>query len=338
MEPINRSLLKTNAKKALKRNFWVIMLVCFVANFLGGQFNGLNAGGSTGGNISNSISSGMNSAKASSDRSDFYGNFNGKTFDKDTFEDDLDDALDEAKNELSDVIRNNEFFGDMDKVQLICTIIAIISLVFLLVYLIVMLISFAIGSFLGAPIGVGCKRFFMRNRLGEGSFNDLFSSFSGGKYMNIVSTMFKTNIEMFLWRLLFYFPGLVKMYQYYFVGYIMAENPDIDQKRAKELSKEMSNGHKWQIFVLELSFIGWGLVFCLEVIVLTVISCGLLLLPSMLLVYPLVGYEMATYAELYEERREYALMTGMATHEELIGFHDEVAIENTVMTDMDGKE
>ena len=46
MEPINRKLLKENGKLALKRNFWMIMLVAFVGGFLGAQWTGLlNSGG-----------------------------------------------------------------------------------------------------------------------------------------------------------------------------------------------------------------------------------------------------------------------------------------------------
>lgn len=323
MEPINRKLLKENGKKALKRNFWVIMLVCFCANFLGAEFNGLNAGSNTGSSISNNISSqlmGSTSSMSASNDIDFFSDFNGRTFDKDDLEEELEDALDEIEDEFTDALHGIRGFDEMGKVQLVCTVIAIVCIVFLLVYLLIMTIAFLIGSFLGAPIGVGYRRFFMLNRLGKGSFTDLFAAFGSGRYMKIVKTMFKTNIEMFLWRLLFYFPGVVKAYQYYFVGFIMAENPNIDPKRAKELSKQMSDGHKWQIFVLELSFIGWAMVFSLEIIFLAVISCGLLAIPGVLLIYPLVGYEMSTFAELYEERREYALMTGMAGKEELVGF------------------
>ena len=62
------------------------------------------------------------------------------------------------------------------------------------------------------------------------------------------------------------------------------------------------------------------MLFVLEEIVLALISCGLLAIPGVLLIYPLVAYKNATYAELYEERREYMLMNGMAREDELIGF------------------
>lgn len=312
MEPINRKLLKQNAKIALKKNFWIIMLVCFCANFLGGNFSGLTVGSESGGSAYSYGSSAMGSGMAGfeeafnnspvSNGNEFHYKYNKNLSNAENWE------------------RFFDAFLDSIDVQVICIIIAVVCIVFLLVYLVSIVISFLIGAFLCGPVSVGYKRFFMLNRMDKSQFTDLFSSFGKGRYMNVVKTMFKTNLEIYLWRLLFYFPGLVKYYQYFFVGYIVAENPQIDNKRAKELSKQMSDGHKWQIFVLGLSFIGWSLLFILIEVLLAVISCGILAIPGALLIYPLVGYQQATFAELYEERREYALMTGMATHEELVGF------------------
>jgi uncharacterized membrane protein len=39
--------------------------------------------------------------------------------------------------------------------------------------------------------------------------------------------------------------------------YILAENPGMSAKECIKKSMEMTNGHKWELFVLELSFIGW---------------------------------------------------------------------------------
>lgn len=49
------------------------------------------------------------------------------------------------------------------------------------------------------------------------------------------------------------------------VPYLLADNPDMDQREAFRLSKEMMNGNKFATFVLELSFIGWyllGILLC----------------------------------------------------------------------------
>jgi len=196
----------------------------------------------------------------------------------------------------------------------------VLLVIIFIIDVIIVCIQFLIGSFLNAPIGVGVNYFFMKNRQAQGKFVDMFSAFFKGRYMKTVKTMFIANIQMYAWSLLFVIPGWIKYYQLYFVSYIMAENPDITPARAREISKQMTQGHKWQIFVLELSFIGWMLLALMLMIVISVMSCFILLLPSVLVLYPVVAYQYATFAELYAERREYALMTGIATSQELSGF------------------
>lgn len=51
--------------------------------------------------------------------------------------------------------------------------------------------------------------------------------------------------------------GVVKYYSYYLVPYIAAENPSIKAADAITLSRQMMDGHKWECFVMELSFWGW---------------------------------------------------------------------------------
>ena len=121
-------------------------------------------------------------------------------------------------------------------------------------------------------------------------FNDLFFMFGDAKsyYMNVVKTQFLRMLYEFLWSLLLVIPGIIKSYQYRMVPYILAENPSISAKRAFAMSKKMTDGEKWKMFVLDLSFIGWKL--------LGVLACGIG-------VYFVEPYLQATYAELYEAMR-----------------------------------
>lgn len=64
---------------------------------------------------------------------------------------------------------------------------------------------------------------------------------------------------VFLWALLFYIPGIVKMYAYSQMFFVMIENPDIGPRKAMNISKVLTNGHKADIFVMDLSFWGWSL-------------------------------------------------------------------------------
>lgn len=71
-------------------------------------------------------------------------------------------------------------------------------------------------------------------------------------------------IELFvlLWALLFIIPGIIMAYAYSMSIYIAHDNPELTAMEAIQKSKEMMRGHKWDLFVLDLSFIGWILLCC----------------------------------------------------------------------------
>ena len=56
-------------------------------------------------------------------------------------------------------------------------------------------------------------------------------------------------------------------YAYRMVPYIIQEYPELTPREALKLSREMMRGHKWNLFVLDLTFIGW--------ILLTILTLGI---------------------------------------------------------------
>lgn len=76
-----------------------------------------------------------------------------------------------------------------------------------------------------------------------------------------------------LWSLLFIIPGIVKGYAYSMAFYIKADNPDYDWNKCIKESMRLTSGHKMELFILDLSFIGWYLVgiFCLGIGILWVV-------------------------------------------------------------------
>lgn len=159
--------------------------------------------------------------------------------------------------------------------------------------------------FLVNPVACGVSRYFMLSRNYRCDLGPVFSAFSSGRYLNIVKAMFFKDLFVWLWSLLFIIPGIVKSYQYRMVPYLLAENPDMDYRRALDLSRAMTQGHKWDLFVLDLSFLGWWL--------LGALLCGV----GTLFVLP---YVQATNAEVYEFLRQKAFATGLADPMELPGF------------------
>jgi uncharacterized membrane protein len=78
-------------------------------------------------------------------------------------------------------------------------------------------------------------------------------------------------------------------YAYRMVPYIIQEYPELSPREALKLSREMMRGHKWNLFVLDLTFIGW--------ILLTILTLGI----GGLWVSP---YMQTTVAHYYEDLKQ----------------------------------
>jgi len=167
----------------------------------------------------------------------------------------------------------------------------------------IMILVFAFRIFLGYPLEVGGRRYFIRSTQNEFDLNNLGFAFEKSKYFGIIKGMLWRLFINFLWFLLLIIPGIVKFYAYRMVPYILADNPQIDYRRALELSNKMTSGQKFKIFVLDLSFIGWYLLGMLAFLV------------GVLFVMP---YQNATEAELYMILRQNAIDGGFCNCEELL--------------------
>ena len=66
-----------------------------------------------------------------------------------------------------------------------------------------------------------------------------------------------TNFFIFLWSLLLVIPGIIKGFSYSMAPYILADNPELTANEALNKSKEIMDGHKFDLFVLQLSFFWW---------------------------------------------------------------------------------
>ena len=127
----------------------------------------------------------------------------------------------------------------------------------LFTFLFVFAFAAAFGIFVTNPIAVGKCRFFVHPNAEDRDFVTLFHVFKKESYLPVVKSMFFTSLFIFLWTLLFIIPGIVKSYAYRMVPYLLSENPKLEYKEAMELSTAMTDGEKFNMFVLDLSFIGW---------------------------------------------------------------------------------
>lgn len=83
--------------------------------------------------------------------------------------------------------------------------------------------------------------------------------------------------------------GLYKYYSYAMVPYILKDNPDIKNNKAINLSMKMMKDYKTDLFLLDLSMIGW--------FILSILTCGVGF-------FLLIPYVNTAHAHFYEEVKQ----------------------------------
>jgi len=91
----------------------------------------------------------------------------------------------------------------------------------------------------------------------EGTADHLFIGFKN--YARVLGGMLYMYLFIFLWSLLLIIPGIIKMYAYSMTPFILVDQPDVSPTEALKLSMKMTYGYKADLFIMYLSFIGWGI-------------------------------------------------------------------------------
>lgn len=115
--------------------------------------------------------------------------------------------------------------------------------------------------------------------------------------------MFWMGLWVSLWSMLLIVPGVIKSLAYSMTPYILADCPDVTATEALKLSMRMTKGHKGELFVLALSWIGWGLLIPLTLGILGIIY--------------VIPYYSLTMAGYYVELRDLAVDSGCISPKEL---------------------
>ena len=141
-----------------------------------------------------------------------------------------------------------------------------------------------VGFIVGGTVHLGYCTFHLKLYDGQkAGVGDLFSHFKD-QFADGFLLKLLTAIYVALWSLLLVIPGIVKSYSYAMAPYIMAEHPEMNANECITASKEMMHGHKMELFLLDLSFIGW--------VLLTILTLGI---GNVFL----VPYSNAAYAAFY---------------------------------------
>ncbi len=94
--------------------------------------------------------------------------------------------------------------------------------------------------------------------VGFANLLDGFSFFLRYLALTIISSIF-----IALWSLLLIFPGIIASYRYRMAVYLMLDNPQMGVMDCLRESKRLMHGHKGELFVLDLSFLGWAILSCI---------------------------------------------------------------------------
>lgn len=164
-------------------------------------------------------------------------------------------------------------------------------------------VSMGLAVFVFPPVIVGYNSFTLNIYRGfKDSVGGMFSrGFSN--YWRKVGGMLWMELWVFLWSLLFIIPGIIKALSYFMAPYILADCPAVTATDALKLSMRMTDGHKGKVFVMGLSFIGWGILSGLTFGILGILYTG--------------PYMSTSFAGLYDELKNNALANGAVRPEEL---------------------
>lgn len=146
---------------------------------------------------------------------------------------------------------------------------------FLVVFVIGLLVGVASVTLVGAillagPLSAGLTFFFMKLYRGnDAHFDDSFSGFSN--YSHNMAAGILVPLFTFLWSLLFFIPGIIKTFSYSMTFFILNDHPEYSATQAITESRRIMKGHKLDLFVLYLSFIGWDLLSVLTLGILEIV-------------------------------------------------------------------
>ena len=144
--------------------------------------------------------------------------------------------------------------------------------------------SFLLNFFLLYPLSLGysvAHKELLQNGDAAITRNTVRLAFSD--YVRNAVSILLVYLYTLLWTLLFIVPGIIKGLAYSLTPFIVKDNPQLSPNQAINLSMKMMKGHKFDLFYLYLSFIGW--------ILLAILTLGI----GLLWVIPYMQTSMAAF-------------------------------------------
>ena len=318
----DRKSLKKKGKASFKKHYVIFVMVCLIAAFLGTEFSGSLAFSSFK-NVQETAEQIQIDVNGQEKDINVKTSYEGVSWSDVLLTISENDT--EAGKELSDEVKQEEIdksetgnpvlgrtrgvlagvVNDLSSGSILVTIVSALASItgsanagiFILI-LLAMAFSFGFWFLVSNVFGVIMRRMFLEGM----NYDDLTTDrlvflLRIRKWLKASWIMFVEYVYYSLWSVTIV-GAVIKRYSYFLVPYIVAENPDMKANEAITLSRKMMNGHKWQCFLLELSFIGWEII-------------GLFTLGLFNVLYT-NPYKMAAFTEYFAELRKQAVSEGMA--------------------------
>lgn len=87
--------------------------------------------------------------------------------------------------------------------------------------------------------------------------SDLFYGYKN--FWHVLGSFILVYLAVLAGFILLIIPGIILSFAYAMVPFILRDHPELSVSETLWTSRMMMKGHKWELFVLELSFIGWAL-------------------------------------------------------------------------------
>lgn len=318
----NRKALKTKARSSLKKHYKIFVLVCFIAAFIGAEYTSSVSVFSTlaPNSTLESIENGsIAKISASPIFLDILKLTNIITNNNDVFETiksgDYDKSISVADEYEKESEQKSIKVGNIEIAHSAGVFASVINSLMSGKYIVITYngIRSIIGSDSGAVsvmiIGglfialmfwifvVNVYKVIIRRIMLEGRIYDKIPAsrfsylFRIKKWCKSAATMLILSLYQLFWSFTIV-GGIIKIFSYFAVPYIVAENPDIAPNKAITLSRKMMNGHKWECFIIGLSFLPWD--------ILNLFTFGLL---NIFFVNP---YKQATFTQYFAYLRKLA--------------------------------
>lgn len=134
------------------------------------------------------------------------------------------------------------------------TLNVVLALIFVFIFVIVCFAFIAVLSIMHYGY---CNVTLRLAKKESSTIDDLFEGFRKKNVFKSMKLAVLMGVYVFLWSLLLIVPGIIKCFSYSMAYYIMLDHPEYTASEALKKSQEMMKGHKSDLFILCLSFIGW---------------------------------------------------------------------------------